>query len=405
MSAFEKFQKYLITTLIALAFFYGGYYFGQRGYALQIKKNPPEITVLNKTPSDQTIDFEQFWKVWELVSTEHLERPVDSQALLYGAIQGMVEAIGDPYTSYLPPVLNELFDNNLSGTYEGIGAQLGMEEGQVIVISPFDGSPAKRSGLRIQDRILGIDGESAIGSTLSEAVAKIRGPAGTVVKLTVRNGEEPNREIAITRGAISVPSVNWEDKGEGVAYIRVSRFGPGTSDAWDEVVQEINLQMTELDSVIVDVRSNPGGYLSAAVHLAEEFFTKDVVLYRENVTGDQMPIDAKRRGLFTKVPGVFVLIDEGSASASEILAGALRDQVDAVLIGKKSFGKGTIQSVQTFDDSSALHLTQEKWLTPSKVWVHENGMIPDVEVELDTSELENNTDTQLEKAIELAKQI
>jgi len=405
MTSFKRFQRLLIIILVASAFFYGGFYFGQRGYEIELKRNPPEVTIFNRNPGDQTIDFGKFWKVWDLVSAEHLDRPIDSQELLYGAITGMVEAIEDPYTSYLPPEISELFDNNLSGTYEGIGAQLGMSEGHVIVISPFDGSPAKKSGLRVQDRILGIDGENAVGSTLSEAVAKIRGPAGTVVRLTVQNGEEANRELIITRGAISVPSVSWEDKGDGVAYIRVSRFGPGTDDAWNKAVLEINLEMVELDSIIVDVRSNPGGYLSSAVHLSEEFFNNDVVLYRENATGDQIPIKASRRGSFDKVPGLFVLIDEGSASASEILAAALRDQVGAVLIGMKSFGKGTIQTVQTFEDNSSLHLTQEKWLTSKKDWVHEVGLTPEIEVEITPENLENNVDAQLDKAIELAKEI
>lgn len=402
-SGFRKFQNILLSILIAVSFFYGGYYFGQRGFNISLKTDYPYAEVTNKYPSNENIDFSLFWEVWERVSEDYLMRPVDQQKMMYGAIKGMVDSLGDPYTSYLPPAINKNVSDAINGLYQGIGAELGVKENQLMVVAPLDGSPAKANGLMSGDKILEIEGESTLGVSLTEAVSKIRGPAGTVSTLTVQRGDNEPVIKKITRDVITVASVTWEDKGDGTAYIRVSRFGGDTNEQWAKAVSEINVKMRELDAVVVDVRGNPGGYLQSAVYIAGEFFRGKPVLYQEDAKGEQNALNAERLGSFDKLPGVFVLIDEGSASASEILAAALRSQIKAQLIGVKSFGKGTIQDARDFKDGSGVHITIAKWLTPDKEWIHQKGLEPDVVVENTTEDLEKNTDSQLNKALELAK--
>jgi carboxyl-terminal processing protease len=404
MSAFEKFQRFLITVLIAVGFFYGGYYMGVRGFVFEVRKNPPKIEIINKYPPDQKIDFGRFWEVWDLVSQNYLERPVDAQKMLWGAITGMVSSLGDPYTSYLPPETNKNVLNALNGKYEGIGAELGIKDNILVVVAPLDGSPAKAAGVKAGDMIIRIDGISTLGMSVTDAVSKIKGTAGTKVILTLQTGDEKARETTITRGVITMSSVSWEDKGEGTLYLRVSRFGGETNADWDKAVSEANVKMKELDAIIVDVRGNPGGYLDSAVHLAGEFFINKPVLYKEDSNGKQSAFETTRVGIFQKVPAVFVLVDQGSASASEILAAALRDTIGAKIIGMKTFGKGTIQDAKEFSDGSGVHITMAKWLTPKKEWVHKIGIEPDIKIELNEENTKDGADPQLSKALELAKE-
>jgi carboxyl-terminal processing protease len=404
MNAFERFQRFLIIVLIAIGFFYGGYYMGQRGFVFEVRRNPPEIKILNKYPSNQKIDFARFWEVWDLVSENYLERPVDSQKMLWGAITGMVSSLGDPYTSYLPPETNKNVQNALNGKYEGIGAELGIKDNMLVVIAPLDGSPAKAAGVKSGDRILKIGEIVTAGMSVTDAVSRIKGDAGTQVVLTLQTGNETPRETTITRGVITISSVSWQDKGDGTLYIRVGRFGGETNADWDKAVSEANVKMKELDAVIVDVRGNPGGYLDSAVYLAGEFFVNKPVIFKESALGEQVPFGTQRIGVFQKVPGVIVLVDEGSASASEILASALRDNIGAKIVGMKTFGKGTIQDAKDFSDGSGVHITIAKWLTPNKEWVHKNGIEPDVKVELNAENTKDGADPQLAKALELAKE-
>jgi carboxyl-terminal processing protease len=406
MSSFEKFQKFLITLLLVAAFFYGGYYFGKRGFQIELKKNPPIVEIINKDPTNKKVDFAMFWQVWDMVSVDYLHRPVDAQQMVYGAISGMVSSLGDPYSSYLPPKVNEIVNGDLTGNYEGVGAELGIKDSQLVVISPLDGSPAKAAGVKAGDKILEINGDSTFGLTVTDAVSRIRGTANTQVKLTLQTSADKPRTVAITRGVINMPSISWKDMGDGVAYIRVSRFyGEDTNKDWDKVVSELNIGMKQLDTIIVDLRDNPGGYVGSAVHIAGEFYRNKPVYFQELATGEQKEFDTQRVGAFDNVPVVYVLINGGSASASEIVAAALRDNIGAKLLGTKSFGKGTMQTAQDFDDGSGLHLTIAKWLTPKKEWVHTVGIQPDIVVEMTDEDRNNGRDPQLDKALELAKKI
>lgn len=403
MKTFNTFQKYLVLTLAGISLFFVGFYFGKQGLDAKFIKKDYKVEITRKDPPAKQVDFSLFWEVWDTLNSTYLERPLDAQKMVYGAIKGMVEALDDPYTSFLPPVENKQAEASLNGTYEGIGAELGEKENQIIVISPFDGSPAKDAGIRPGDAILRVDDKNTSGMAVTDVVKLIRGDAGTVVKLTIgREGDREPREITIKRGQIKVDSITWEDKKDGVAYIRISRFGDDTNKLWDETVAKINTEMPEINAVIVDVRGNPGGYLDSAIHIAGEFYKDKPVIYEEYASGKQIERATERIGSLNGVP-VVVLIDEGSASASEILAAALRDNAAATLVGQKSFGKGTIQDVRNFEDGSGVHITIAKWLTPNKEWVHEKGIEPQIKVEVTAEDIEADKDPQLDKAIETAK--
>jgi len=238
--------------------------------------------------------------------------------------------------------------------------------------------------------------------TLGDAVNKIRGTGGTSVKLTIFRNGKPPFDLDLTRRKITLNSVTWKDLGEGTAYFRISKFGSETNSQWDTAAKEANVKMKEFDSVIIDVRGNPGGLLTSAGYIAGEFFENKPVIWFEDKYGNQEPLNTNRKGLFHN-QNVIVLIDEGSASASEILAGALKIQKNAVLVGKKSFGKGSIQEPVEFPDGGSLHVTIQKWLLPDKTWIHQKGLVPDYDVSLDIDKFRNSQiDTQLEKAKEIA---
>ena len=407
MTNLQKFELALVIIALTVSSFFGGHYFGKRGYDYELKTNPPHVEIINKRPSDETIDFQQFWDVYQTLNDKFLQTPLDQKKLINGAIKGMVASTGDQFTSYFDPVENNQFESSLNGIYEGIGAELGYsKENQLMIISPIDGSPAKDAGILPGDKIIKINGESTYNMTLGQAVSKIRGTGGTSVKLSIyRDGKDPF-DLDIIRNKITLKSVTWRDLGNGTAYFRVSKFGSETNSQWDQAVKEANIKMKELDSVIVDVRGNPGGLLSSAAYLSGEFFKNMPVIYFEDKYGKQVPLNSERNdGKFQNINNVVVLIDEGSASASEILAGALKINKNAKLVGKKSFGKGSIQQPYDFKDGGSLHVTVQKWLLPDKTWIHTKGINPDVQVDLDADKFKSNQiDTQLEKAKEIAKQ-
>jgi len=408
MSPVKKFQQILITFLLLIASFYVGNYYGQQGYEVQLKKSVPLVSIKNKDTYSKEVDFALFWEVWEQLRARHLERPFDPQKLLYGAITGLVNSTGDPYSSFLDPEQNSVVTSAINGEYQGIGAELGVRDNQIMVVAPLDGSPAKSAGIMAGDKILQINGETSFGLSLTEAVSKIRGDVGTTVTLTIQRGASEPFDVQIIRGNITISSVTWEDKGNGVAYVRISRFGGETNKEWNTVVSEINLKMNNLDSLVLDLRGNPGGYMDSAIHIASEFLKNGtVVMYQEDALGESFEYKDERLGSFERLPKIFVLIDGGSASASEILAAALKENLGdlVTLVGDKSFGKGTIQDARDFKDGSGLHLTVAKWLTPKKNWVHEVGIEPDVKVEFTAEDFEQGRDPQLDKVLELARRM
>lgn len=395
-----------------------GYYVGINKINFDWKNYKPQISVTSKAPPNElsNVDFTQFWMVWDKLSSEYYDKSkLDSQKMLNGAISGMVGSLDDPFTVYLPPVQNDNFKQGMAGQFQGIGAELGTKDKNIIVIAPLTGSPAQKAGIKAGDAILEVNGNSTANWTLSQAVEKIRGPKGSTVLLTIaQSGKEP-KEIKIIRDVITVKSVESYVKkvkdvenikidkkieNEKIAYIRLSQFGDNTNSEWLEMANSLSLKLdqeSDVKGIIFDLRNNPGGYLSDAVFIASEFVNEgSVVVIEEEKLNDRELLKANRRGFFTDIP-VIVLINKGSASASEIVAGALRDHDRAKLLGETSYGKGTIQQAEDLGGGAGLHVTIAKWLTPNETWVNGKGLEPDIKVELDPKEPER--DTQLERAI------
>lgn len=377
------------------------------GYKASGKELPSKISPLissseiaNKSNANG-LDFARFWEVWDTLNKTYYDKTkIDSNKMLEGAISGMVRSLGDPYTSYLPKEDNQAINEDLDGSFEGVGMELGYsEDQQLIVVSPIENSPAIRAGVKSKDRILAIDGADTSGITLPEAVKKIRGKSGTKVSLKLlSDGEIVAKDVDLVRATINIPSLVLSFK-DGYGIIKINKFGEKTNNEWDKAVGQVLAQKSK--GLIVDVRNNPGGYLNSAVYLGSEF-TNGTVVIQEGTNGTKKNYDAERKGKFIGLP-VVVLINEGSASASEILAGAIKVQAKGSLVGKKSFGKGTIQEVQDFENGAGLHVTIAKWLLPDGEWINGKGITPDYEIEMTAEDIKAEKDPQLDKALEVIK--
>lgn len=408
---FAGFRKSVLYFLIGILVFAGGYFVGVKGYKVQIE-NAKKINVVRELPPDKSkVDFSLFWKVWDTLATRYFDKSkINQKSLVYGAISGMVSAVGDPYTVFLPPNDNKVVNEDLSGSFEGIGIEIGFRGNQLTVVSPLPDSPAEKAGIKAGDFIVGIKDEEkevdrgTVGISLPDAVKIIRGSAGTKVTLLLtRDGENAQIVVTVERARLNVPSVtlNYVGKESNIAHLRIIKFGGSTLAEWDKKVSEIYLNKN-IKSIVLDLRNNPGGYLEGAVDIAGEFLkTGSVGVIEEDSNGVKTEFKTQRIGKLTQVPLV-ILVNGGSASASEILAGALRDNKRAKVVGEKTFGKGSIQEPMDFDGGSGIHITIAKWLTPSGVWVDEKGLTPDIEIKLDEN---SKIDNQLEEAIKLLEEI
>lgn len=355
------------------------------------------------------VDFDLFWTVWNTMTNQYVDASsVDEEEMFYGSIKGMVESYGDPATLYLDPEETKQYNDSTSGNFfSGIGAELGYDEGRIVIISPFKGSPALEAGVRAGDVVIAVDGEDVTpDQSIYDVVAKIRGEAGTEVTLTVlRQNASDALDITITRGAITVPSMELRVE-DGVAVIEVSRFTDATLNEWkqnwDNIVQEI-IQSGEKD-VVLDLRGNPGGYFDAAVYAAGEFLPEGtVVAQQQNRQGRVNDYTVERKGNLLDVDLV-VLVNNGSASASEILSGALQVNERADVVGEASYGKGTAQSIVEYPDGSSLHITILKWLLPDGTWLNRDNVIePDKVVEFSEDEFRAGEDPQLDTAKQMLK--
>ncbi|MEK7127823.1 MAG: S41 family peptidase [Patescibacteria group bacterium] len=380
-----------------------GYRLGTNGVTAQIKDFRPAFTISNRMPQNPPpADFSLFWEVWNKVSAQYVDKTkIDPQKMVWGAISGMVAGIGDPYTVFLPPVANKESKESLNGSFEGIGAQLGIKDQKIIVVAPLAGNPAEAAGLKPGDWIIKVDGQDSLNWTLPETVAKIRGSKGTFVTLNIlHSGETKSVDYKIMRDTITIKSVEWkviDATGSGkVAYLKLSRFGEDTDRDWDTLITEIS-KTQELKGLVLDLRNNPGGYLQSAVYTASDFLKQgQLVVRQDNNNGTSEDYNVTRLGKLLTIP-VVVLINQGSASASEILAGALHDYKRAKLVGEQSFGKGSVQEAQDLSGGAGLHVTISKWLLPSGDWINGKGLTPDVKVENDDKQPDK--DLQLEAAI------
>ncbi|OGK64817.1 hypothetical protein A2313_00340 [Candidatus Roizmanbacteria bacterium RIFOXYB2_FULL_41_10] len=410
----QRFSSLLLILAVTFLVFAAGYRLGEYKTKQQAKTANSTTSVTSLKPSQEPENMALFWSVWALIEQKYADQSkVKPKQMIYGAIKGLVASLEDPYSYFMTPEENQQSKDDLGGKYEGIGAELGMKNNQIMVVTPLENSPAKAAGVRSGDIILAVDDQPTQNWTLTQTVDKIRGEKDTIVKLTLfRNNQD--FEIKIKRDQIKIESVKLSYKSRAncskncskAAMIKVSNFGDNTVREWDRAVAEVKAkwQNKAINGLIIDVRSNPGGYLDAAVYLASEFLPiNSLVIKQEYADRPAKEYKVARTGQLLDIP-VVILINEGSASASEIFAGALRDYDRAELVGRKSFGKGSVQEALDLTNNTGLHLTIAKWILPKGDWINSKGIEPDFDIEIkleDGNTLEDKTDTQLQKAINI----
>ena len=326
---------------------------------------------------------------------------ISTEDLIYGAMEGMLKALNDPYSVFLAPEDTQIFQDDVGGTFEGIGTEIGMRDEMLTVISPLKGNPAERAGVKAGDKILYVDDTKMRGLSLEAAVRLIRGPKGSIVTLTVsREGTERDIKISIRRDTIKIPILEWEKKEGGVAYIAFSHFTETATGDFENIAHEI-LQ-SDVSRIVLDLRNNPGGFLEVSVDIAGWFLERGEVVVVEDwgERRERKSHTAQGSAALREYPLV-VLINKGSASASEILAGALRDNRGIQLIGETTFGKGSVQELVDLSDGSSIKITVAKWLTPQGTSIQDNGLAADVTVEMTQEIFDREGDVQLERAIEV----
>lgn len=417
----------VVIVLIAIGI---GYILGNYKITAQWKNYKPIIGFSNQNPPNpQNLDMHLFYDVVTKLNTMYYDKSkIDATKMVNGAISGMVASLGDPYTSYFPPVANTAFKTQMAGEFSGIGAELSAnDQNQIIVMAPLDGSPAEKAGVRSGDIIAKVNGKPTTGWTLAQAVENIRGHKGTKVTITVLHPKEKElHDLTIVRDTIQVKSVtNWLKEFNcsngscqessncptcvSIAYIRISQFGDKTNTEWLAAVNKLIPEMKSAKNfkgLILDVRNNPGGYLNDAVYIASEFIKSGAIVKQQDGSGLIQSLDVNRTGVMLDVP-LTVLINKGSASASEIVSGALQDYGRAKLVGEQSFGKGTIQQAVDLDGGGSVHISIGKWLTPKERWIHGKGLTPDVSVTYDASasaKMLDNMDNQILKAVSVLSQ-
>lgn len=406
----ERARKYAgiyFTAIMALALFGLGVLAGQaidsKRLVTQAAENSnwsTSIINIDRNQNNSTqVDFQQFWQVWDKVKTKYAKQPVKDSELFYGAMQGMVAGLGDPYTVYFPPKEAEEFNKSLDGEFSGIGAEIGVKNNQLLIIAPLPGTPAEKAGLLPGDKIYAIDKTVSINMDSNTAVEKIRGQAGTAVTLNIlRAGFSKPKDFVITRAKINVPSVMFSVKNKNIGYIRIMQFNQNTVPEFDKAIKQ--LQDKKINKLIVDLRNNPGGYLDAAVSVASEWVPEGVIVSEKFSNGDNTN-HISVGGHRLQDTKTVVLVNGGSASASEILSGALQDTKRATIVGEKTFGKGSVQDYEMLNDGSALKVTVAEWYTPNGKNINEQGIQPDVVVKEDWTKEKVGEDAMLQKALNI----
>ena len=394
----KKFLIFGVNVLVVLAVFFVGFLYGKQS----IPANTLVFDVENKeADKPEDVDFGIFWEAWRKVNEVYVTPDeLDASDRVYGAIKGMVEGIDDPYTTFFTPDESQEFRESISGKFEGIGAEIGLRDQGLTIIAPLRNSPAERSGLKAGDNVVLIDDVSALNMTLEEAVSNIRGEKGTKVVLTVvREGSAESIDIPIIRDTINVPSLEYTVLDNNIGHLEVSNFN-------DQLLREFrtvarNILTSDVKGLIIDVRNNPGGRLDVAIDFTGWFVDEGdtVVIERGRQETDEIIHTADGPSKLREIP-VVVLINEGSASASEILAGALRDLRNIELIGDKTFGKGSVQAYLPLPDQSSIKITTALWFTPVGDSINDEGLEPTIAVEQidDEEEDPDDVDEQLEEA-------
>ncbi len=405
-----KIKTQLIGTasvLMTIGIFVGGFYIGKASI-----DSSSSVALANKAIPDYVIDedvkesdFKVFWDVWKLIDDKFPgSSEVESQDRFYAATKGLVDSLGDNYSSFFDPEEAKFFNQNLSGEFGGVGMEVGMREGNIVVIAPLKDSPAAKAGILAGDYVLEADGVSLADMTIDEAVGIIRGEVGSDIVLTIfREGDDKSKEITITRDTIKVPTIETSIK-DDTFIIELYSFSENSPKLFREALQEFIDSKTP--HLILDLRGNPGGYLEASRDMASWFLPEGKVVVTENYAdGHDVIHRSKGYDVFNDNLKFVILVDGGSASASEILAGALSDHGIAKIVGTQTFGKGSVQELVPIKGGGSLKITVAKWLTPEGNSISENGLTPDVEIKITSEDIENGEDPQLDKAIEVVKDL
>jgi carboxyl-terminal processing protease len=404
-------KKLTVALLVLVVLFFSGFWLGR-------KTVPDEAyltNILNKNSGQpSTVDFAPFWKAWNIINEKYVATnnigtsttatttgTVSDQTRVYGAISGMVDSLGDPYTEFFPPVENQDFNDQISGNFSGVGMEVGETNGVLTVIAPLKDTPAYNAGIKPGDQIIQIDNTLTSSLSVDDAINMIRGTAGTTVNLTlVRAGVKNPIKVSIVRETIDIPTLDTKTVGD-VFVISLYSFSANSADLFRGALRDF---VNSGDSkMIIDLRGNPGGYLDAAVDMASWFLPMGDVVVQEDYLNntDNLIYRSKGYDIFNSNLKLAVLIDNGSASASEILAGALHDHGVATLVGEQSFGKGSVQELVDITPDTSLKVTVAKWLTPNGISISHEGLTPDVVVPLDETQFANGVDTQLNAAVQL----
>jgi carboxyl-terminal processing protease len=397
-------RKKVSLSLGIIVILFVGYLIGFNvGESRTEKRIPDDIAnALENKPED--VDFSTFWKAWNIINEIYVDNDkVLPQDKVWGAIAGLAGSTGDPYTTFFPPKEAEMFEENIRGNFGGVGMEVGMKEDILTVIAPLKDTPAQRAGILAGDNILAIDQKSTAGMTVDEAVGLIRGEVGTKVKLTlVRKGREGTFDIEITRDTIKIPTSETELRSDGIFVIKLFNFSAISPNEFREALRNF-LEQGGNDKLILDLRGNPGGFLNAAVDIASWFLPAGKVIVTEDYgkNGEDIVHRSKGYDIFNDNLKFVILVNEGSASASEILAGALKEHGKAIIVGTDTFGKGSVQELVEITDNTSLKVTVAKWLTPDGNSISDGGVKPDYKVEFTQDDFKKGIDPQLNKAVEI----
>jgi len=384
----------LAAAIIAVGFGLGGYWLGLR--------ERPAFSEETAMPIEG--DWAVFNETAAILKTSYFKNDqLEDKDLFYGALEGMVKGLGDPYSVFFRPTDAKKFEEDIRGSFGGIGAEIGIRDNQLLVVAPLKGTPADKAGLLSGDKIMKIDGTLTNDLTVEEAVKIIRGDVDSQVTLLIyRDGWNEAREFKITRAVIEIPTLDWEMKDGNILYVRLYNFNANASSLFYQAA--LSALLNGAQGVVLDLRNNPGGFLDVAVDLSSWFLERGQPVVQEKFANQPMRIfRSSGNQALRKLPAV-ILVNEGSASASEIMAGALRDNRGIKLIGKKTFGKGTVQQLETLNDGSSLKISIAEWLTPDGNSINQKGLEPDVAVELNEEDFKAGRDPQFDKAMEIIKE-
>ncbi|MFA6158077.1 MAG: S41 family peptidase [Candidatus Paceibacterota bacterium] len=404
MNSSKRIVSAAVLVVLVGASYFAGFKFGVRSVpAESLVQN-----VINKDGKMDSVDFATFWKAWKILddkfssnSTSSTSTLASSQDRVWGAIKGMTESLGDPYTVFFPPAEAEIFKSEIAGSFSGVGMEVGIKDGKLSVVSPIKGSPAEAAGVKAGDFIVRIDDVESLSMSTDRAVKLIRGKSGTSVKLTLaRDGIAQPFVLSIIRDIIDIPTLKTDDK-DGIFTISLYSFSASSANLFRNALKEfVDSGDTKL---VLDLRGNPGGYLDAAVDMASWFLPTGKMIVREESQGKAEDKEYRSKGydIFTDKLRMVILVDGGSASASEILAGALSEQGVAKLVGAKTFGKGSVQELVPITSDTSLKVTVARWLTPNGRSISHEGITPDYVVPVTDADIKAKKDPQMAKAVEI----